>query len=139
MLGLAIVLFGATGVLFVVLAERGADVRLWPTGIYVSGGPVYLLAAMSFAFVALAISQVVRGMTLGPRELVITDAWIEAPKSPWARETIRIKRAAVRSYDESNMMGTRIVAIQTKKRKLALSNRTVGEDGYDAVLRWLRG
>jgi hypothetical protein len=134
---LAIAFFGACGALFVHLGLTGAPVRLWPLPITVSGPPVFALAAVSFAFVAVGAAQLVRSRSLGPRELVLGDAFLEAPRSPWTSETIRVERSAIRDVRETEVMGTRIVTIDLDSRKLALSNRTVGDDGYAAVKAWL--
>jgi hypothetical protein len=134
---LAVVFFGACGALFVYLALAGEEVRLWPLPITVGGGPVYGLAAVSFGFVVVGAAQMVRSRGLGPRELVLGEAFIEAPRSPWTTETIRVELSGIRDVRETVVMGTRIVDILLDGRKLTLSNRTVGDDGYAAVIAWL--
>ena len=129
--------FGAAGALLVRAAASGASVRLWPLPLYTSGGPVYVIAAAAFSFVALAIAQMLRSATATRRELVLAETYIEAPRNPWSTKTMRIKKAAIRSVSESETMGTRILVIKNGDAKLVISNRTVGEDGYAATARWL--
>jgi hypothetical protein len=134
---LAVAFFGACGALFVYLGLAGVPVRLWPLPTSVSGPPVFALAAVSFAFVGVGAAQLVRSRSLGPRELVLGDAFLEAPRSPWTSDTIRVERSAIRNVREQEVMGTRIVTIDLDGRKLTLSNRTVGDDGYAAVKAWI--
>lgn len=135
---LVVFFFGLCGAVLAYAAANEHPIRLWPLPTYVTGGPVYLLSALSFAFVVVAIAQVVRGRSLGPRELVVTTKYIEAPRSPWTRRTVRITKTSIQSSRESETMGTRVVTIIAGEEKLALSNRTVGDNGYAAVLSWLR-
>lgn len=102
-----------------------------------NGAPVYLLSTTSFAFVVILVAQLVRARSLGLRELVICAGHIEAPRTPWTGERVRIDRSDVRKVQHTDVMGTRIVLITSSRDKLAISNRTVGEDGLAAALRWL--
>jgi hypothetical protein len=134
---LALVFFGACGALYVHLGLSGVPVRLWPLATTVSGPPVFGLAAISFAFVVAGAAQIIRSRSLGPRELILGGAFLEAPRNPWTRETLRVERSSIRDVRETTVMGTRIVTLHVDGRKLALSNRTVGDDGYAALLAWL--
>ena len=138
LMAVAVLGFGLCGVLLAYAAANEHPIRLFPLPTYVSGGPVYVLSILSFGVVAVAIAQIARGRSLGPRELVLTKMYIEAPRSPWKRRTVRIAKASIRSSRESETMGTRVVLIVTDDEKLSLSNRTVGDNGYTAVMRWLR-
>ncbi len=137
LLAATILFFGGASGLFAYLALTGEDVRLWPMPIAISGPPVFVLAGLSFAFVAAGLAQIVAGRRLGPRQLVLTDAFLEAPKSPWTRERVRVARGSIREVKETDVMGTRVVEIVFPGGKLALSNRTVGEEGFAAVREWL--
>lgn len=137
MLIAGIFFFGAAGTLFMHLGRSGAEVRLWPTTITVVGGSVFVLAALSFSFVVVAIAQIVNSHRLGPRELVLTPAFIEAPRNPWTSRTSRVSRDSVRFVRETEISGTRVIEIGFDDGKLALSNRTVGEKGIGAVAAWL--
>lgn len=136
-LALALSFFGVIGAGFVYLGLAGTEVRLWPLPITASGGPVLALGAVSFAFVAVGAAQIARSRKLGPRELVIGDVFLVAPRSPWTKETLRVERAAIRDVRETEVSGTRVLEIVLDGQTLTLSNRTVGDDGYAAALEWL--
>jgi len=127
--------FVVSGVVLLYAASSGKTVRLGP--LEMAGAPVYLLAVTAFGFPVLAGAVAFRARSLGPRELVICAKHIEAPASPWTARTVRITRAEVRSSRVTDVMGTRVVEILADGKKLALSNRNVGADGYEAVTAWL--
>jgi hypothetical protein len=129
--------FGAAGILFVHLGMSGAEVRLWPVMITVVGWPLFVLAVVSFAFVFVAIAQIVNSRRFGVRELVLTSTSLEVPQNPWTNRTLRVARDAVRSIKETEIAGTRLIEIVFDGGKLALSNRTVGDEGLKAVRAWL--
>jgi hypothetical protein len=137
MFAAAIAFFGACGTLFVHLGLTGELVRLWPLPLMVTGWPVFGLAALSFGFVAVGAAQIVAGYRLGPRELVIAPTFLEAPKNPWTRKTVRVTHSAVRQVKTTDIMGTRVVELVFDGGTLALSNRTVGDAGLEAVRAWL--
>ena len=132
------VLFGGAGVLFVQLARSEASVRLWPLGIHISGGPVYVLALVSFAFPAVTAAAMFRARQLGPRELVVDEDFLEAPRGPWSADRVRLTRDRIRGVERVEVSGTKVVTLVHEGGKLSLTNRTVGEDGLAAVEAWLR-
>ncbi len=133
-----VVMFGGAGALFFFLASSGRSVRLFPLGVEVAGTPVYVLSLVSLAFAAAMIAVRLRAHQLGRRELVIATSYVEAPKHAWTAERLRVRKAAVRSSALQNTFGTKVLVIERDDGvKLAISNRTVGEDGLAAVLAWL--
>ena len=98
---------------------------------------MHVLAALSFAFVALGIASTVTNRRRGRRELVVDADAFELPKSVWATHTVRVERAQVLRYAAQNTMGTKVVSVITAAGPVHVSNRLVGEDGYQAVLAWL--
>ena len=124
-------------VLFVWLAATGREVRFFPLDVYVHGESVYFIALLSFGIVVASASPLVAARPHGPRALVISDDWIEAPRVPLRREVERIHRHEIRMVDRYEVSGTRGGRIMTANGKLALANRLVGDDGLAAVEAWL--
>lgn len=132
------VAFGLGGIFFVHLAQSGEAVRLWPLPVYVSGGPVYGLAALAFAFPIAVVALLVRSRQLGPRELVVDEEFLEAPLSPWKADRVRLTRERIKSVERTDVNGTKFVALLHDGGKLTLSNANVGDEGLAAVEEWLR-
>jgi hypothetical protein len=128
--------FAACCALFTHAGVTGERVRLWPLSVTTAGGPVLVLAALSAGFVVVAGAQLVADRRLAPRELVLGETFLVAPKNAWTRTTLCVARDTVRTVTTSDWMGTRLVTIVFCGGKLVLSNRHVGNDGIAAVLAW---
>lgn len=139
MLVLVVLFFGACGAVFLHVAESGGEMRLFPSNVMMSGAPIYGFAAISFAFVGLGIASFFANRMRGARELVIGADAIEIPKNVWSSEVRRVERGQVLRYAAQNVMGTRTVSVITSAGPVHVSNRTVGDDGYEALLGWLEG
>jgi hypothetical protein len=108
-------------------------------GFYVDGAPSLGLAVLGFAPFVAALALLIRSRRLGPRELIIAPSFIEIPRNPWSRSTVRIERAHIKRFIESDIVGNRIITITTDEGKRPLNNRLLGDDGYEALKEWLAG
>lgn len=132
--------FGVCGAMFLRVASNGGEMRLFPTAIQISGAPVYAFAfaALSFGFVGLATASYVVNRRRGVRELVIADDAFEVPKNVWSAATHRVERVQVQRFATQSAMGTKTVSIITSTGPVHVSNRMVGENGYQALRAWLQ-
>lgn len=64
---------------------------------------------------------------------------LEAPRSVWSAERLRVERSLLRGTRLTEVSGTRVVELLFEGGKLAISNRTVGDAGFEAALRWSGG
>lgn len=103
-----------------------------------SGAPVHAFAELSFGFVGLATASYVVNRRRGVRELVITDDAFEVPKNVWSAATHRVERVQVQRFATQSAMGTKTVSIITSTGPVHVSNRMVGENGYQALRAWLQ-
>ena len=133
----AALFFSGCGAVFLHVASTGGQMRLFPTTILVRGAPVYGFAVLSFGFVGLAVAAYVSNRRHGARELVIEPDAFEIPKSVSSASIRRIERAHVQRFAAQNQMGTKVVSVITTSGPVHVSNRTVGEDGYQALRAWL--
>ena len=139
MLFLGVVFFGACGAVFLYVAETGGALRLFPSNVEVRGTPIYVFAAIAFSFVGLGIASSVANRMRGPRELVIGADAFEVPKNVWSAEIRRVERAQVQRFTAEDVMGTKSLSVFTSAGVVHVSNRVVGDDGYEALREWLQG
>jgi hypothetical protein len=132
------VLFGACGVSFVYLLLSNDPIRIGPLPESAGRPATIVLAILAFGMAGVAALQIVLNAILGARYLVLGESFLEAPRSPRTKQTVRVERSAIRGVQEMDVAGSRVVTIQLDGSKLHLSNRTVGDDGYAATLAWLR-
>lgn len=134
---LAVAAFAGVGAFFFHLGASGEAVRLFPLPIHVSGWPVHLLGVISIGLGAMGAAGLVLAKRRGPRWLVVTEDWIEMPRTPLARETLRVHRRDVLAVSRFSVNGTLGLELRTTKGKLTVSNRLSGADGLAAVEAWL--
>ena len=139
MLLVAVAFFGACGAVLFYVAATGGALRLFPTNVVVRGTPIYVFSSVCFAFVGLGLTSYGANRMRGPRELVIGPDAFEIPKNVWSSVIRRVERDDVQRFATEDIMGTKVVSVVTRAGTVQVSNRTVGDDGYDALLGWLSG
>lgn len=134
---LVVAAFAGLGAFFVHLGATGEPIRLYPLPVYTTGWPVYLLGVLSFGMSAMGFGGLVIAKLHGPRFLVVADDWIEMPRAPLKRETVRVYLAEILDVSRFSQSGTSGVQLRTTKGKLTVSNRLAGADGLAAVEAWV--